>query len=133
MSNSRIFPSIAQPVVKGRNGYFTQVYGKETIRNSILNILMTRLGERVHLPEFGSRLHELLFQPLDQVFAALARQYVYEALRLWEPRIELLDMAVTFSGNQAQLTIRYRIRQSAEDATTVLRLDRDQISIGAAN
>ena len=44
------------------------------------------------LPEFGCRIHQLLFAPNTNRTATLARRYVEEALKRWEPRIEVVDV-----------------------------------------
>ena len=125
----KLYPSIHQPVVKGKNGYFTLIHGKDTIKASIINILSTRVGERVHLPEFGSKLHELVFEPEDEFFQSLAEDYVFEALRTWEPRIEVISALVSFEEkerNVANLTVQYRIKQPvSRESFVVLVLNRD--------
>lgn len=60
------------------------------IEESILIILRTDLGERVYRPDFGSRLSELVFEPLNTQTLLLIRLYVEEALLMWEPRINLI-------------------------------------------
>jgi hypothetical protein len=126
MAINKIFPSIKQPIDKGRNGFFTPCYGKETIRNSIITILLTRLGERVYMPEFGSKLYELVFEQTDHVFQILAREYVFEALARWEPRIEILALITTFQEHTSRITLQYRIRQSVSQETIlVLVMDRE--------
>lgn len=57
------------------------------IRESIQLILGTKLGERVYRPDFGSRLSELTFAPMNPQTLLLARVYVKDALDRWEPRI----------------------------------------------
>ncbi|MDX2136640.1 MAG: GPW/gp25 family protein [Chloroflexota bacterium] len=69
--------------------------GREKIRQAIHLILNTALGERVMRPDFGCRIHELIFWPANQHTAALAEQYVEEALRYWEPRIRLHRVSVS--------------------------------------
>ncbi|NER79805.1 MAG: GPW/gp25 family protein [Leptolyngbya sp. SIO1D8] len=59
------------------------------IEESIYLILRTNIGERVYRPDFGSRLSELVFAPLNTQTLLLIRLYVEEALKLWEPRITL--------------------------------------------
>ncbi|MDJ0703919.1 MAG: GPW/gp25 family protein [Leptolyngbyaceae cyanobacterium MO_188.B28] len=59
------------------------------IEESIYLILRTNIGERVYRPDFGSRLAELVFAPLNPQTLLLIRLYVEEALNLWEPRITL--------------------------------------------
>jgi phage baseplate assembly protein W len=59
------------------------------IEESIMIILRTDLGERVYRPSFGSRLSDLVFEPLSTQTLLLIRRYVEEALQMWEPRIIL--------------------------------------------
>jgi phage baseplate assembly protein W len=37
----------------------------EEIRNNLIHLLLTRKGTRYYLPDFGTRLYEYLFEPLD--------------------------------------------------------------------
>ena len=64
------------------------------IEESIIIILGTRLGERVYRPNFGSRLSELVFEPMNSSTLLRIRLCVEEALELWEPRI-ILNKIIT--------------------------------------
>jgi len=57
------------------------------LEESITIILGTKLEERVYRPNFGSRLSELVFEPMNTKTLLLIRLYVEEALEMWEPRI----------------------------------------------
>ncbi|MBD3884252.1 GPW/gp25 family protein [Phormidium tenue FACHB-886] len=65
----------------------------EKVRQSIGIILRTRLGERVYRPNFGCRLSELAFAPLNTTTLFLIRMHVEEALEAWEPRIVLEEVS----------------------------------------
>ncbi|AHB58870.1 GPW/gp25 family protein [Pseudomonas aeruginosa] len=65
------------------------------IRQSIADILTTRIGTRVMRREYGSQLPELIDAPFNdttrlQVYAATAM-----ALMRWEPRIRLSRVQIT--------------------------------------
>jgi phage baseplate assembly protein W len=45
-------------------------------------------------PTFGCRANELLFEPRSAATASLLQEYVQEALRMWEPRIEVRSINV---------------------------------------
>ena len=62
------------------------------LEESIMIILRTSLGERVYRPNFGSRLSELVFEPLNIQTLLLIRLYVEEAIETWEPRINLIEV-----------------------------------------
>ncbi len=59
----------------------------QKVKESIWIILRTGLGERVYRPNFGSRLAELAFAPMNTETLIRIRLYVLEALEVWEPRI----------------------------------------------
>ena len=58
-------------------------------------ILGTGPGERVMRPDFGAGLPALVFEPISATTLALARHRVEEALILWEPRIDSIEVGVT--------------------------------------
>jgi hypothetical protein len=66
--------------------------GTPNIEESIVIILRTDLGERVYRPNFGSRLSELVFEPMNVQTLMLIRLYVEQALEMWEPRIILKEV-----------------------------------------
>jgi uncharacterized protein len=63
--------------------------GDEDVRESILMILATPIGERRMRPQFGCGVHDLIFAPNTPATHGLIAYHVAEALALWEPRIEL--------------------------------------------
>lgn len=65
------------------------------IRQAIYVILNTAPGERVMRPEFGCRIHELVFAPANAATAAMVERYVTEALGRWEPRIRAERVTAT--------------------------------------
>jgi len=84
----------------------------ELVQESIRIILGTSRGERVMRPDFGADLKRLAFAPNNTSTAGLAIFYVQEALRKWEPRIELLNVDAnpdSESGQILLITIEYRI------------------------
>jgi len=86
----------------------------QNLEESIHLILRTSLGERVYRPDFGSRLSELVFAPLNTHTLLLLRLYVEEALEAWEPRIEL-DEVLTDPDpvrGRVDVTIRYHPKES---------------------
>ena len=62
------------------------------LEESIFLILGTNLGERAYRPEFGSRLSELVFEPMNRDTLLQLRLCVEEALEMWEPRIIVKDV-----------------------------------------
>ena len=92
------------------------------IEQSILIILGTARGERVMRPDFGSRLRELVFAPLNSSTQALASHYVIEALTRWEPRIDVLSVRAEPRGTLEgilDINIDYRVRATNSEFNLV--------------
>lgn len=94
---------------------------EDELEQAIGIILQTAPGERVMRPEFGCRLHELVFASNDSQTAGLAREYVEAALIRWEPRIRVLDIDVStnLGGRQDEscadraslaITVHYQVK-----------------------
>lgn len=86
------------------------------VRESIHIILGTRLGERVYRPDFGSRLSELVFEPMNSSTLTLIVVYVEEALRKWEPRIGLEGVEARPNPAQGRIdvTLAYRLKEQPD-------------------
>jgi phage baseplate assembly protein W len=83
------------PLRMNGRGEVLLVSGNEDIEQSIRIILGTRPGERVMRPTFGCRAYELMFDPRSATTISLLQEYVFDALRMWEPRIDVLSVDVT--------------------------------------
>ena len=80
------------------------------IRQCITIILSTRPGERQMLPDFGCRVHELLFAPSTATTSLIAEGHVRDALRKWEPRVEVESVnAMPDSTGALRIEVVYRI------------------------
>jgi uncharacterized protein len=82
------------PVRIGPHGGIALSSERGEIEEAIRIILSTAKGERAMRLAFGSRLHELIFEPNNSQTAAQARRFVEEALGMWEPRIRVVDVKV---------------------------------------
>lgn len=68
---------------------------EEKVKESITIILSTAKGERVMRPEFGCDIHEFPFSIINTSTLTMIKSAVKEALVLWEPRIEIIDIEVS--------------------------------------
>ena len=102
----------AFPIRLDQQGDIALASGEDDIRQAILIILGTAPGERVMRPDFGAGLQALVFEPLNTATKALVKHRVEEALLVWEPRIDSLEVNVTDERTLGRLLIelRYRVR-----------------------
>ncbi len=91
------------------------------IEESMKLILLTNLGERVYRPNFGSRLSELTFAPMNTETLMLLRLYAQEALEMWEPRIILNGVAADPDPvkGRVDIIINYRLQDSYDTRSLV--------------
>ena len=91
------------------------------VREAILIILRTELGERRYRPDFGCRLSELTFAPLNSKTLFLMRLYVQEALETWEPRIELEEVISEPDPilGRVNIIINYRLKSNYEPRSLI--------------
>ena len=83
---------------------------EENIRQCITIILATRPGERQMLPDFGCRVHELLFAPNTTTTGLIAEGHVRDALDRWEPRVEVESVnAAPDATGALRVEVLYRI------------------------
>lgn len=71
------------------------------IEESIRDILITPLGSRVMLPEYGSRLFELIDKRVDDEFRAKLAYYVIDAVTKWEPRVKIEKVKLNNTNSSA--------------------------------
>lgn len=92
-------------------GRIELVHEEQDVEEAIRIILMTRKGERPMRPEFGCEIHDLVFAPNEPGTSGLARRYVMEALQMWEPRIDVLEVE-TLSDRRHESAIHLNIKYS---------------------
>lgn len=69
------------------------------IRQSLLNLLYTRRGERLFDSQLGTNLINLLFEPLSEITAGLIRDEIIDVITSYEPRVSIKSIEV--STNQS--------------------------------
>ena len=107
MSNAgRIFgKGISFPPRVGADGRVVWSEGETNIRESIKVILLTELGERLRLPDFGGGLNRFLFEPNTATTRQLIRDRITKALAQWEPRIIVQSVTVEPDAQDLQAAI----------------------------
>ncbi|WP_246559476.1 GPW/gp25 family protein [Citrifermentans pelophilum] len=101
------------PVKPGADQEIALAAEEESIAESIRIILGTSPGERLMHPDFGCNIHDYLFAPNNVRTAGLIRFHVEEALRRWEPRIDLQEVIAEAAPDEPSLlllSITYRVK-----------------------
>lgn len=91
----------------------------EAVSQSIVNILNTELGERLFLPEFGSKIKQIIFELGDEATDFIIFNRVTEAIERWDSRV-ILDINNSsiekeVDNNSYNVKLVYRIKGLEHD------------------
>ena len=101
------------PLEVDHRGAIRLTQGPEDLDRSIRVVLLTAPGERVMRPQFGCRIWDLLFEPVNANLLGLIAEAVRDALAQWEPRVEVEDVQPVQDdddGALVRIAIRYRVK-----------------------
>ena len=105
---------ITLPIQRGNEGYFRQSFRTfDQVRSNLKNLLLTKRGERILQPDFGSGLHDLLFNPATEKFEEDLENTINDAVAQWLPYILVEDINIDISkemtdNNQAKVSLKFR-------------------------
>jgi phage baseplate assembly protein W len=89
--------------------------GTADINASIRMAIMTAPGERVMRPQFGCRVWDLLFEPINANTLGLMSEAIRDTVSQWEPRVELEDVLVEPVDDEpscVSIDVRYRVKST---------------------
>lgn len=103
------------PVQVDARGRIAMSEADDDIKEAIRIILSTAKGERVMRPDFGCGVYLYMFTPLNTGTLALIEHAVREALVIWEPRIEVIEVKTDTSAaaeGKLLVSIDYQVRST---------------------
>lgn len=93
--NAHVAIGVTLPFVRGNNGFFAQSYQTlDQVKSNIKNLLLTRKGERVMHPDFGTGLHELLFSQNTDELETKIQNTIESAIGYWLPYVTIEEINV---------------------------------------
>jgi len=85
------FPFLQSP--KGNYLRLTETTDEE-IRTDLVHLLLTRRGSRYFLPDFGTRLYEYIFEPLDGATFEDIRSEIEEQISKYIPNLTINSITI---------------------------------------
>lgn len=82
------------PFENSGRGYFSEAVEVELAKSNLKQLMNTRLGERVMLPEFGCDLDSLVFEPFDEKLVYEARDRVISSITRFIPYLTIKKVQV---------------------------------------
>ena len=95
--NPDTFIGLKLPMGYSDTGFFKQT--KTTLQQAkynIINLLYTIPGERLGQPTFGSQLHTILFEPMNEDFGDILEDSIRTSMETWLPYINIKNIEITF-------------------------------------
>lgn len=115
---------LLRPLRRDQKADFAAAGGEQLIRSAVGQILGTigsseaTPGELPWRTEFGSLLYRLRHQKNDHVLQELARVYIVDALKRWEPRIAVTAVTVGREQHDGDNVLAIRLRYDVISTNT---------------
>ena len=105
----------------GRDGFFPRAKTlTDQAYSNLKNLLLTRKGERLGQPTFGSDLWNIIFEQITEDIGDSVEQSVREAVDYWLPYITINNVFTTTDGsNPNTLFVRVEFIVDIEDPDAV--------------
>lgn len=95
---------ITLPVKRGNTGYFEQAFSSfEQAKSNLRNLLLTKQGERIMQPNFGTGLHSLLFEQMTSQLERDLEETIVKSVGYWLPYINVKDIEVTMTDEMKDM------------------------------
>lgn len=79
-------------------GRIMTVEDNDNIKQSIRIILLTQMGERKMVPDFGTNIKSFLFDIVDPVFINDLKKSITQSINSWEEHIKDLKVSIEADG-----------------------------------
>lgn len=106
---------ITLPLRRGETGFFEQAFVSfEQAKSNLKNLLLTRKGERVMQPNFGTGLHSLLFEQIDDTFESRVQETITKNVNYWLPYVNIKNIDVEMTDelkdqNRVNLSLEFTV------------------------
>lgn len=89
----------------------TLKYDVDAIKNSVMNLLMTRNYERPFHSEIGSPIRRLLFEMNGPMFVVMLERAIVDVITNFEPRVNIIDLTVddSIDAHEVYITLVFTI------------------------
>jgi len=111
------------PIRRGKVGYFDSSLDLVTqVKSNLVNLVLTRKGERPFQPEFGTDLHELVFEQMDDEYNSRVEAAIRTAVAKWMPflRIDELEILRNEDRNRTIVQITFSLRSNENVTESVV-------------
>jgi|TARA_R110002110_G_scaffold99019_1_gene253455 phage baseplate assembly protein W len=108
--NEDTYIGLELPLTHNQNGFFNRTKtALQQAKSNIKFLLLTKKGERLGMPTFGSELFSVIFEQEDDVESRL-EEAIRSAISEWLPFIIIKDILINFSSrNLVNVNIKFTL------------------------
>jgi phage baseplate assembly protein W len=81
--------------------------GADAIKRSVRNLILTNFYEKPFRPSIGSNTLRLLFDNITPLTSNFIRDAIFEVIRNYEPRVEIVDIKVDMDIDNNGYNVRF--------------------------
>ncbi len=88
--------------------------GPEKLKENLIHILLTGVGERVMRRDYGGGVRQLLHDPNNEALRAIIQHQIAKSVGRWEPRVQLQNVTVTQQEGTLVVELQYITRRTQQ-------------------
>jgi phage baseplate assembly protein W len=124
MANGK-YININYPFKDSNKGFFLDLNDDENqaIKADLLHLILTRRGQRLYKPDFGTDLLKFIFEPEDGMTLAGIKQEIKTVVNKYLPQLDIGEMTIEESTEDeyaAILTIKYTINDGVFETSDLV-------------
>ena len=124
MANGK-YININYPFKNSDKGFFIDLNDtdNDAIKADFLHLLLTRKGQRLYKPDFGTDLLKFIFEPEDDLTFNKVKEEIFTTVKRYLPQLQLDELTVEESNENeyaAVVTIKYTITDSVFTSSDII-------------
>ena len=113
-----LYININYPFNNSPNGFFLEMNSDDNsaIKADLAHLILTRKGQRLYLPDFGTDLVRFIFDQNDDITLNLVKEEVKTVVKKYLPNLTITNLTVTHSDESeyaAVIQIDYIVTEGA--------------------
>jgi len=122
--------------ISSQNSVFESIHNiAEQTKENLKSLLLTRIGERYMLPEFGTNLLSMLFEPITYEFNSGIQNSVTSAIKKWLPYVVIQEFKVVTVlddpslQHMVEMSLTYSVQNFSTNTIKIFASETGDISI----
>jgi phage baseplate assembly protein W len=122
------FININFPFKDSNQGFFLDLTSTDdqAVKADLLHLLLTRQGQRLYLPDFGTDLLKFIFEPEDGITFEAIKSEISNEINKYLPNLQLDDLLIEESPDNEYavvVTIQYTITDGVFETSDILTIN----------